>query len=117
MLATKRASVLRRVDLNFNVDGRAITKSDPVQISEIEKDLATARANLKAAEENAARYSGGLVQSMALVQVETARVTEAQLVLAYFSAKYGMGFPRVNLPGNQPSPKAGQRTSEDRDAL
>ncbi|MBX9759372.1 MAG: hypothetical protein K2Y29_11405 [Beijerinckiaceae bacterium] len=116
MLMAKRASLLHRISLTYHVDGRAIVPAKPEELVELEQEIKGLREKLKAAEENAARYTGGLVQSMALVQVETARMAEAQLLLVWYSRKHGLTFPKPSKDAEAP-PRPGQNITRDRDAL
>lgn len=93
MLKQKRASLIRRIDLQYVVDGRKIAPASENQISKIKSDIDKETAELSIALEQASRYSGGLIQTMSLTAAATDRVTIAQLELAYYAAKYGTGFP------------------------
>jgi hypothetical protein len=115
MLEAKRLSWLRRVELVFTVDGRAVEPQTQQSLEAIEKDIQETEQRIAKAEAEAEQYSGGLVQGLALVNVATERVTRAQLQLAYYSAKYGLVAP---LPKNvkEPEPPPAN-TVKDKDAL
>src|SRR5204863_9052479 len=69
------------IALRYTVDGKPFTPPlDPApQLTSVEADLTTLRANIAKQEAEAARYSGGLSQAMALSTVATSRQTEAML--------------------------------------
>jgi hypothetical protein len=115
MLEAKRLSWLRRVDMVFTVDGRAVEPQPQQSLDAIEKDIQETDQRIAKAEAEAERYSGGLVQGLALVNVATERVTRAQLLLAYYSAKYGLAAP---LPKTEKQPESPPpNTVKDKDAL
>lgn len=59
----------------------------------IDQDIASAKIKLQADQTEADRYSGGLLQSMALMAAATDRTTLSQLYLAYYAKKYGLALP------------------------
>lgn len=104
MLLAKRVSLLRRINLNYEVDGKP---GQQAKLEDIDADIAGAKKRIEAAEQKAAQYSGGLIQVFALTSVETERITLAQLYSAYFSAKYdlppaGAYVPHAKLPPSNP---------------
>ena len=70
MLAQKRAALIRRIDLRYTVDGSPLVPVSEEKLRGIAADLEKAESELAKSEEQAARYSGGLVQIMALMTVE-----------------------------------------------
>lgn len=88
MLRQKKASVLRRIDLNYTVNGSRYEPSAE-KISELEAALIQAQAERAAAQAEAALYSGGLIQSLSLIKVATADLQVAQLQNAILAEKYG----------------------------
>ena len=56
-------------------------------------EIEAQREKVTEAEQEAARYSGGLVQAMALSALATARNTLAMLEQRYLSAEYGLAMP------------------------
>ena len=119
MLESKRISILRRIDLEYQVDGRAMTTKDEVGIKVIEQDIERAKLKLQADSAEADRYSGGLLQSMALMAAATDRTSLSQLYLAYYAKKYGLAMPETNVaPGNSESPpRPPGKVVKEKDAL
>src|SRR5690606_3987815 len=106
MLDQKRSSMLRRIDLAYTVDGvRAAPNSEAVAAIEREIEVASAERDRLQAE--AARYSGGLIQTMALVNAATTEVSIAQLNQARLAEQYGFHF-RFSVEGAEPQQPIGQ---------
>jgi hypothetical protein len=119
MLAQKRASFLRRIDLRYIVDGKAMAPASEERLTEIASDIDKANAALSKDLAGAARYSGGVIQAMSLMAVATDHLTVAQLSLAYFGAKYGMALPipaQDGAPGTSAQPAPGVIV-KDKDAF
>lgn len=116
MLDQKRSSMLRRIDLAYTVDGvRAAPNSEAVAAIEREIEVASAERDRLQAE--AARYSGGLIQTMALVNAATTEVSIAQLKQARLAEQYGFHF-RFSVEGAEPQQPIGQSiVDNDGDAL
>jgi hypothetical protein len=114
MLMAKRASVLRRINLDYVVDGKHVT---PVKLSDIEADISNEKSRITVAEQKAAQYSGGLVQAMALMSVATEQVTLAQLYLAYYSAKYDLPSVGAYVPHSVAVPRNPGNVVPDKEAL
>ncbi len=93
MLEQKRTSLIRRIDLRYTVEGRTLTPANDERLKQIADDLEKAGAALAEDQAEAARYAGGLVQTMALMTAATDRLNIAQLSLAYYGAKYGLALP------------------------
>jgi ABC-type iron transport system FetAB ATPase subunit len=74
MLEQKRASFLRGITLNYQEPTPRISApfDDAAALSELDK----ARADANAAQREAAMYSGGFIQTMALVREATAKTTK-----------------------------------------
>jgi hypothetical protein len=122
MLRAKRLSWLRRINLNFIVSGKLVDPARPEALAKIESDIRESERRLQEAEIKAQQYSGGLLQSMMLLNVETERVTRSQLLLAYYSAKYGLAAPTVPPVAGSSSTKPGDMGPpgsivRDKDAL
>lgn len=114
MLMAKRASLFRRINLEYVVDGKHVP---PAKLSDIEGDISEAKNRIRAAEQKAAQYSGGLIQSMALMSVATERATLAQLYLAYFSAKYDLPSAQAFASRSKVAPPNPGTIVPDKDAL
>lgn len=88
MLEAKRASILRRINLSFHIDGSEFKPA--TNLEDIQADISAAQKRVALAEAEAAKYSGGLLQILQLTKVATEDITVAQLNSAYYSAKYGL---------------------------
>jgi hypothetical protein len=118
MLMQKRAALIRRIDLRYTVDGSRLAPVSEEKLSEIAVDLEKAESELAKSEEQATRYSGGLMQVMALVTVETNRLSLAQARLACYAAKYGFALPAgQRVVGNAADRGSPGTVVEDMDAL
>ncbi|MGE5779462.1 MAG: hypothetical protein ACM30D_09160 [Hyphomicrobiales bacterium] len=118
MLSQKRVALIRRIDLRYTVDSSPVAPISEERFSEIAADLEKAESELAKSEEQAARYSGGLVQVMALVTVETNRLSLAQARLAYYAAKYGFALPAgQRVVGNAADRGSLGTVVKDKDAL
>lgn len=117
MIESKRTSILRRINLTYQVKGRDLVVND--DLKPIDQDIANAKIKLQADQTEADRYSGGLLQSMALMAAATDRTTLSQLYLAYYTKKYGLALPESNIPGNsvRPPPAPLGKVVRDKDAL
>jgi hypothetical protein len=119
MLNAKRISTLRRIDMQFFVDGHTIKPASESELSKIRNDIAEAGRRISAAELKTQQYTGGLVQGLAIVTAETERLSLAQLYMAYYSSKYGLAAPRsgpaISTEGT-PEPSPGTIV-KDKDAL
>src|SRR2546430_1737341 len=78
MLDQKRASVIRRIALNYRVDAKPVHEASDQELSTILDDLSQAEKKAAASKLEAARYTGGLVQAMALMKVETDEMSVSQ---------------------------------------
>ncbi len=117
MIESKRTSILRRINLTYQVKGKDLVVKDDLKI--IDQDIASAKIKLQADQTEADRYSGGLLQSMALMAAATDRTTLSQLYLAYYAKKYGLALPESNIPSNSmgPPPAPLGKVVRDKDAL
>lgn len=114
MLEQKRASFLRGITLNYQEPTPRISApaDDTAALAELDK----ARGDAKAAQREAAMYSGGLIQTMALVREATAKTTEAAIEQQIVFMK--LGIPLPSLSGtNPPVPKSPGKTTSDKNAL
>jgi hypothetical protein len=82
------------------------TKADQTRAAELAKEIDNQKARVAEARAEADRYSGGLVQAMALASVTTAQTTLAMLEQQHFVAKYGLALPSApsDIPA-APEPK------------
>lgn len=116
MLSAKRQSVLRRIQLVYS--GGEPAKVADVDIASIEADIRAQQQRISEAEAKVAKYSGGLVQSLAIMSLETERFTLAALNLAYYGNKHGIRIPKFKAPENsEDAAKIPGKIVKDRDAL
>jgi hypothetical protein len=121
MLEQKRASVLRRINLDYRINGTLLHPASDKELNDINEEIQQAERKLAQSISNAKQYSGGLVQIMALATIETDKLALSTLRLKFYSAKYGFPFGGLGerehsiLPG-RPPPSPGNIV-KDRDAL
>ena len=106
ILKTNHALIQQRIhalesgaEIDITVIG---SEPDPELAANLLVEIEDQRTKITEAEQEAARYSGGLVQAMALSAVATQRNTLAMLEQKYFSAEYGLAAPMPTA-----SPEAG----------
>lgn len=97
ILRTNHALIQQRIhalesgaEVDIVVSG---SEPDSELASRLLVEIESERSKLAEAEQEAARYSGGLVQAMALSAVATQRNTLAMLEQRYFTAEYGLATP------------------------
>ena len=103
MLRAKKLALLRRINMTFTVAGQAV-QPQTEELAKIEQDLRESDRRVAEAEAKAQQYTGGLLQGLQLANVATEQITRSQLLLAYYSAKYGLILP--------PLPKRGGSVAE-----
>ena len=106
ILKTNHALIQQRIhalesgaEIDITVSG---SEPDPELAASLLAEIEDQRTKIAEAEKEAARYSGGLVQALALSTVATQRNTLAMLEQRYFSAEYGLATPMPTA-----SPEAG----------
>jgi hypothetical protein len=114
MLEQKRESFLRGITLIYQEPTLRI--ANPADDAAALSDLSKARDDAKAAQQEAAMYSGGLIQTMALVRGATAKVTEAAIEQRIALMKLGIPFPALSGT-TPPAPKSPGKATSDKDAL
>jgi len=115
MLSQKRASVLRRITLSYRFDGQQLTPASDKELKEIIGEIEQAESKVAQAKKHAEQYSGGLVQVLALMSVETDELSVSQLRLKFYSAKYGL--PIFSLPNEKKAGEPPGQIVRDKDAL
>lgn len=98
MLQAKRASVLRRINLVYIANGKAVQPAPADTLRNIGADIEASQGRILEVEVKARQYTGGLIQTMLLLNAETERVTHSQLLMSYYAAKYGMALPSLPSP-------------------
>jgi hypothetical protein len=114
MLEQKRESFLRGISLAYQEP--TPRTSSPTDEATAMSELAKARADAKAAQQEAAMYSVGLMQAMALVREATAKTTEAAIEQRVVLMKLGIPLPALS-DSNSPAPRSPGKTTSDKDAL
>jgi hypothetical protein len=118
MLDQKRTSFIRRISLNYRIDGQAVRQASDDELNMILEDLSQAERKATASKAEAARYTGGLLQSMTLLRAEADEMSVSQLRLKFYSAKHGIP---ILLPDLRESTKAPPTSPgkivKDREAL
>jgi hypothetical protein len=118
MLDQKRASLIRRIALNYRIGSQPAHEASDQELNIILEDLSQAEKKVAASRLEAAKYSGGLVQAMALLKAETDEMSVSQLRLKFYSAKYGIPMLLPNLPDESKTPtQPPGKIVRDRDAL
>jgi hypothetical protein len=119
MLNQKRAAWLRRINLNYAVNGSEIAPVSNQELHEIIEEIQQAERKADQSSAETDRFSGGLVQAMARVTAETDRLSISQLRMKFYSAKYGFPIFAPTLqrgPAEQAKEKPGIIV-KDKDAL
>lgn len=127
LLAQRATAGDLNVSIRYTVDGKPFTLPDgtAAAITAVEAELEANKSKIAAAEAEAARYSGGLIQAMALSTVATMRQSQAMLEQKRLALKYGLpqfiGFAESNKAasgapssssGPAPIAKAVERVAE-----
>src|SRR5258708_34712111 len=81
MLDQKRVSFVRRIALNYRLDGQPFPEASDQELNMILEDLLQAEKKAASSKLEAARYTGGVVQGMALIKAETDEMSVSQLRL------------------------------------
>lgn len=92
MLQQRASSWTFGIGLRYSVDGKPFVPPPdaPEQLATVEADIAQTREKLAAAEAEADRYSGGLVQALSLSTVATMRNSLAMLEQRRLALKYAL---------------------------
>jgi hypothetical protein len=113
MLEQRRLSWFHSITMVYQDPLPRILVEDPG----VADELKAATTDADDAQKEAARYSGGLVQSMALVREATARVTVAAVQQRIELARSGISLPGMPTGGKPPPSAAPGKKSSDKDAL
>ncbi|EHR01239.1 hypothetical protein [Bradyrhizobium sp. WSM471] len=118
MLDQKRTSFVRRIALDYRLDGRPVHDASDQELGMILEELSQAEKKAAASKLEAARYSGGLIHVMSLLKAETDELSVSQLRLKFYSAKHGIPMPLPDLTDNATKPtQPPGKVVKDRDAL
>jgi hypothetical protein len=117
MLDQKRTSVVRRIALNYSIDAHAVEPATDAILNDILDELSGVEKTISSSKTEAARYSGGLVQSMKLMTVATEELSAAQIRMKFYTAKYGLPLPTLATRGEQTKATPSGRVVSDREAI
>lgn len=115
MLSQKRTAILRRISLSYRFNGQGLTPASDKELKEIIEQIEQAESKVARDKTRAEQYSGGLVQVMALMSVETEQLSVSQLRLKFYSAKYGL--PIFNFSNEKKVGEPPGQIVRDKDAL
>lgn len=104
MLAQKRSSLLRFVNLTYTVDGRPVPTFSAERLSELEKEIAQQEQRV-AELEIKTETVGGMLQVLALLELQTEKVTLASLRQRYLTGKYGIPLLAVEPADENSKPR------------
>lgn len=92
MLQQRAKASLFRIGLKYTVDGQpfAPPQDAAVQLGIVERELAELASKIAAAEAEAARYSGGLIQAVSLSTVAQMKQTQAMLDQKRLALKFSL---------------------------
>ena len=92
MLQQRAKASLFRIGLKYTVDGQPFTppQDAAVQLGIVERELAEIATKIAAAEAEAARYSGGLIQAVSLSTVAQIKQTQAMLDQKRLALKFSL---------------------------
>jgi hypothetical protein len=90
MLDQKRTSFIRRISLNYMIEGHRVSPAGDNELNEILEELVQAERKVTESKREAEQYTGGLLQAMLSLKVATDELSVSQLRLKFYSAKYGI---------------------------
>jgi hypothetical protein len=92
MLEQKLISLKQSIPLRYTVDGKvfSLPTSATQMLADVEREISASDLKIHQQEAEVARYSGGLVQAMAMSTLATMRQTHAMLEQKRVSLKYGL---------------------------
>jgi hypothetical protein len=121
MLEQKRIATLRRISIDYRVDQKPVLAVGPEELRAMEREVADAERKAAGAQAEADRYSGGLVQAMALMKAHTESLTASIVNLRYLAAKHRIAIeiPKIGSETQSNQPPAGTpgKIVRDKDAL
>ena len=123
MLEQKRKSILRSIDLDYTIDGKAYKNYTEKQLKSLEVDIQSTKSEIIKQQTEADKYRGGLIKTMQLTAVAIARVTLANLEMRYLTARHGIPLfaPETETtrasPGTAPKKEPVGKVVKDKDAL
>jgi hypothetical protein len=106
MLEQKREAIIRRITMVYPVDFKPAAAASEAELNEIIAEIKQAEDRLAASKKEASKYTGGLVQGLALMKAETDDIAVSQLRLKFYSAKHGFPILPVVPPSDAQKPAA-----------
>jgi hypothetical protein len=92
MLQQRRLAAVSGVSIHYSVDGKTVTLPTTArdELSSVEREIASMMEKIRDQDAEADRYSGGLVQAMALSTAATSRQTLAMLEQKRLALKFAL---------------------------
>jgi hypothetical protein len=117
MLNHKRKSILRKIDLIYVIESNKYSPASIEQLAAIEQDMILIQEKIKKAQDEAAKYSGGLILSTLLFNIEAQKITLTELEHKYYTSKYGIPLLTLSDGDNKNKDKPVGKIVNDKDAL
>jgi hypothetical protein len=117
MLDQKRTSWIRLTRLNYTIEGKKVQEATDKELRDILDEITEAERTAASARQEAAQYTGGLVQAMALVKAVTEEATVASLRMKFYATKYAIPIQVPSLHQKEPTPSSPGKVVKDREAL
>jgi hypothetical protein len=118
MLGQKRTTLLRRINLTYRAPFDAARPASDAELDDILKELSQAQTRAAESRKVVERYSGGLVQGLALMKAETDEIAVSELRLKFYSAKHGFPIlPTISVDKQNATPLPPGKVVGDKEAL
>jgi hypothetical protein len=104
MLEQKRQAIIRRITMVYPVGSKPAPTASESELNEIITEIKQAEDRLATSKKEASKYTGGLVQGLALMKAETDDIAVSQLRLKFYSAKHGFPILPVTSPSDAQKP-------------
>ena len=100
MLEQKRKAIIRRITMVYPFESKPAPTASESELNDIIAEIKQAEERLAASKKEASKYTGGLVQGLALMKAETDDIAVSQLRLKFYSAKHGFPILPVASPSD-----------------
>jgi hypothetical protein len=117
MLQQKRATLFRRISLNYPVNFQQQMPGSSTDLESIIAELGQAEKKADASHAKALSYSGGLVQGIALMTAETDELSVSALRLKFYSVKHGFPILPVSFDAKPQSETIKGKIVKDKEGL
>ncbi|MET4736697.1 hypothetical protein ABIF73_000836 [Bradyrhizobium japonicum] len=118
MLGQKRTALLRRINLTYRAPFDAARPASDAELDDILKELSQAQTRAAESRKVVERYSGGLVQGLAVMKAETDEIAVSELRLKFYSAKHGFPIlPTISVDKQNATPLPPGKVVGDKEAL